>query len=77
MARLPEEKVREIRTIIHDMLRKSKTNLKTIQSLVGYLNFACRAIPPGRTYVLQAAVKRNTWLIKTLSSYQNDKRDAS
>lgn len=48
--RLLEEKVWEIRTIILDMLRESKTNLKTIQSLVGYLFFACTSIPPGRTF---------------------------
>ena len=42
--RLPEKKVWEIRTTILDMFRKSKTNLKTIQSLVNFLGGLTRLL---------------------------------
>ncbi|XP_041346996.1 uncharacterized protein LOC121366736 [Gigantopelta aegis] len=50
LIKVPMEKVHEIVTRISDMLSGQKTTLKAMQSLLGILNFACRAIAPGRTF---------------------------
>ncbi|XP_046337870.2 uncharacterized protein LOC124119423 [Haliotis rufescens] len=47
--RIPQEKIVNINAIIHDMLASGnhKVTRKALQSLVGKLNFMCRAIPMG------------------------------
>ena len=50
VVRLPQEKVNEIRAMLKTMLNKSRCTLKGMQSLIGILNFACRAIIPGRPF---------------------------
>ena len=48
--RLPMEKVHEIIQKIQAVLSKRKVTLKAMQSLIGVLQFACRAIIPGRPF---------------------------
>ena len=48
--RLPEEKIVELKSLIKTILQKPKVTLRELQSLIGSLNFACRAISPGRAF---------------------------
>ena len=50
VVRVPMAKVHEIIQKIEAVLSKRKATLKTIQSLIGVLQFACRAIIPGRPF---------------------------
>ena len=50
VVRVPMEKVGEIMQKIEAVLSKRKVTLRTIQSLIGVLQFACRAIVPGRPF---------------------------
>ena len=50
VVRVPMEKVGEIMQKIEAVLSKRKVTLRTIQSLIGVLQFACRAIIPGRPF---------------------------
>ena len=49
---IPVQKVERAVSLIHDFLsaRKSKTTLRRLQQLCGYLNFLCRCIVPGRMF---------------------------
>lgn len=48
--RIPDDKVKEVLEKIDSLLAKDRTTLRDMQSLIGSLNFACRAIPPGRPF---------------------------
>jgi hypothetical protein len=48
---IPDEKLVEIREKIKTVLQMKKVSLKQLQSLIGSLNFACRAIAPGRAFL--------------------------
>ncbi|XP_052214344.1 uncharacterized protein LOC127833226 [Dreissena polymorpha] len=48
--RLPLHKVQEVLILLNNMLQKTRCTLKEMQSLIGVLNFACRAIIPGRPF---------------------------
>jgi hypothetical protein len=48
---IPGGKVDEIILKIQTMLNQSKVTLKQLQSLIGSLNFACRAVAPGRAFL--------------------------
>ncbi len=48
--RIPIEKVNEIVQLIHTFLSKKSVTLREMQSLLGSLNFMCRAIVPGRPF---------------------------
>ena len=48
---IPIDKVISLREAIKTMLAKKKCTLKEIQSIIGSLNFACRAIAPGRAFL--------------------------
>lgn len=50
LVRIPESKVSEICEKIVLLLSMKKAQLHQIQSLIGSLNFACRAIIPGRAF---------------------------
>lgn len=50
VVRIPVEKIRELIGKIEYMLSKEKTTLQKMQSLIGSLQFACRAIVPGRPF---------------------------
>ena len=47
---IPMQKIEEIRAKIKDIMKKKKCTLKQMQSLIGSLNFACRAIIPGQPF---------------------------
>ncbi len=50
LVRVPAVKVLALRQQINRFLGKSKLSLREIQSLVGSLNFVCRAVAPGRAF---------------------------
>ena len=50
VVRIPVSKLQEIKQKIQDILSSKKCTLKKMQSLIGSLNFACRAIIPGRPF---------------------------
>ena len=47
VVRLPMDKVHDIIQKIEAAMSKRKVTLKALQSLIGVLQFACRAIIPG------------------------------
>ena len=49
-ARIPMAKIHELTEKISHILSKTKERLRDIQSLIGSLNFCCRAIPAGRPF---------------------------
>jgi hypothetical protein len=51
IARLPADKLQKCKTLVHQALAKSKITLRELQSLIGSLNFACRVVSPGRTFL--------------------------
>jgi len=48
--RIPMAKIHELTEKISQILSKTKARLRDIQSLIGSLNFCCRAIPAGRPF---------------------------
>ena len=48
--RIPQAKIVEIVQKVDEILLGAKCTLKQMQSLIGSLNFACRAIIPGRPF---------------------------
>ncbi|XP_041347370.1 uncharacterized protein LOC121367333 [Gigantopelta aegis] len=49
--RLPERKLWDLTQLITAILQKKKITLKTLQSLIGSLNFACQVVKPGRAFI--------------------------
>ena len=50
-ARLPVDKVVKCRELLHEFGGRKKATLKELQSLLGFLNFACSVILPGRPFL--------------------------
>ncbi|XP_053376811.1 uncharacterized protein LOC128547723 [Mercenaria mercenaria] len=50
VVRIPQSKVEEVIKKIEDLIGEQKTTLREMQSLIGYLNFCCRAIAVGRPF---------------------------
>lgn len=48
--RIPLHKIQEIIDRIDNFLQREKVTLREMQSLIGVLNFACRAVVPGRPF---------------------------
>ena len=50
--RIPEDKLKDLKDTINSVLNKAgrKITLKDLQSIIGKLNFACKAILPGRAF---------------------------
>lgn len=49
--KIPEDKLSEIKRLVNEFqTSKPKTTLRELQSLIGKLNFACRAVVPGRAF---------------------------
>lgn len=48
--RIPNEKIIVLENLLQVMLRKTKTTLRELQSLVGTLNFCAKAIPSARAF---------------------------
>ena len=49
--RVPLEKIQEIKREIHKTRSTKSATIRKIQSLVGKLNFVCRAVRPGRAFL--------------------------
>lgn len=49
--RLPQDKLQAAKSKVDDMYRRKKVKLQELQSLIGTLNFACRVIVAGRTFL--------------------------
>ena len=49
--RIPPDKLIECNVRLHDALRKAHVTLRELQSLLGYLNYLCRAVAGGRTFL--------------------------
>ena len=50
-ARLPDEKVVRIQEILLIFAKRRSCTKRELLSLLGHLNFACKVIPPGRSFV--------------------------
>ncbi len=50
-ARLPQDKLTKARDLLILYSTKRKITLKQLQSLIGLLNFACKAVAPGRAFL--------------------------
>ena len=50
-ARLPKDKLSELKLLLQTYIHKKKIKFKDLQSLLGHLNFACRVIKPGRCFL--------------------------
>ncbi len=48
---IPDEKIQDLLKRIDEMLTHKSTKLKPLQSLIGLLNFVCRACQPGRAFM--------------------------
>ena len=48
---LPEDKLSDLKSAITSCLGRSKITLRELQSLIGKLSFACRAVVPGRAFL--------------------------
>lgn len=64
--RLPEDKLLRLQEAIHVFKRKRTATLRELQSLIGLLNSACFAVPPGRTF-LRRIIDLTKGIKKTLS----------
>ena len=51
LAILPKDKVQKCSQLLQNVLSKKKITLHALQSLLGSLKFACRAIVPGRAFL--------------------------
>ena len=49
--RLPSDKLEKCLSLIQEFLTKPKFTLKTLQSIIGTLNFACAVVLPGRAFL--------------------------
>ena len=50
-ARLPEDKLAKARDLLVSFRDRQKVMLRELQALVGFLNFACAVIVPGRPFL--------------------------
>ena len=50
-ARLPQDKLSELKLLLQSNIYRRKIKFKDLQSLLGHLNFACRVIKPGRCFL--------------------------
>jgi len=76
-ARLPPEKIIKCQAQISEMLSLSKVKLKTLQSLVGLLNFACQVVLPGRPFLrrlidLTVGIQKPNFFIRVTKEVKKD-----
>ena len=50
-ARLPEDKLQRTQDLLTSFTERRSVRLVELQSLIGTLQFACRAVVPGRTFM--------------------------
>ena len=51
VVRLPEDKLVKGREVIRSISSRKKVTLRELQSAIGFLNFACAVVVPGRTFL--------------------------
>lgn len=49
--RLPEDKLLNARNLLRNYCKKRSITLTNLQSIIGFLNFACRVVTPGRAFL--------------------------
>ncbi|XP_072171827.1 uncharacterized protein [Diadema setosum] len=49
--RVPQDKLSSLQALIRSVLPKEKVTLRKLQSIIGSLNFVCRAVAPGRAFL--------------------------
>ena len=74
---LPQDKVDSARLLVSSFYRSKKVQLRTLQSLIGVLNFACRVVVPGRAFLrrlinLTRGVTNPVHFIKLTSEARKD-----
>ena len=50
-ARLPGEKIEKARVLLTSFINSQRVTLRSLQEMLGFLNFACRVIAPGRPFL--------------------------
>lgn len=50
-ARLPVDKLAELKLLLQKNMQRKKIKFRDLQSLLGHLNFACKVIKPGRCFL--------------------------
>ena len=50
-ARLPQNKLERLRVLLDEFIARRTCTKRELLSLLGHLNFACRVIVPGRTFI--------------------------
>ena len=76
-AYLPADKLEEAQSRINALLRKRKATAREIRSTIGFLNFACKVIKPGRAFLrrliaLIIGVKNLNYYIRITSEAKKD-----
>ena len=51
IARLPEKKLKKARSLVKGLVWVKRTQLQRFQQVLGFLNFACKVVRPGRTFL--------------------------
>ena len=74
---LPPDKVEQAKSAVHAMCQRRKVQLRTLQSLIGVLNFACRVVVPGRAFLrrlidLTKGVSHSLHFIRLTSEARRD-----
>ena len=77
VALLPPDKLSQARTLLARWRKRSSCKLKELQSLIGILQFACRVIAPGRTFLrrminLTCGIKQPYHFVKLNSGFYKD-----
>ena len=77
VALLPPDKLSQARTLLARWRKRSSCKLNELQSLIGILQFACRVIAPGRTFLrrminLTCGIKQPYHFVKLNSGFYKD-----
>ena len=77
LARLPDDKLDQARTLLQNWRKRSSCQLRELQSLIGILQFACRVVAPGRTFLrrmiaLTCGVKQPYHFVRLTSGFYKD-----
>lgn len=77
--RLPQDKLARLQTLVDSALAANKVMLKFLQSLLGFLNLACRVLPMGRVFsrrlsLATAGVRRPFHFVRLSKVLKDDLR---
>ena len=77
LALLPDDKLNQARILLKNWRKRSSCQLRELQSLIGVLQFACRVIAPGRTFLrrmiaLTCGVKQPYHFVRLTSGFHKD-----